>query len=477
LGQFLVGRRVSAGGSRVNRNSPRYARRTRRWWMVPSGDLTSYIFLFVMDFHASNFTAYGGFAPFGISPIFATIVSSGIAFSILGWRQSLEFGGEAANPQRDVPLAMLLSVVTAVVLYALLQIVFTGAIPWTHIRVHPGNWAGLEASSAASAPFLKVLRASGIAFLGGFSTLLLADAYISPGGAGYVQLGSATRILYGLSMYRYLPSSLRRLSERFRIPWIALLASTVIGALFFAPLPSWYTAVGFVSSAGVLSYVMGGVLITVLRRTAPSLDRPFRVKAIRLIAPLSTMAAVVVVYWSGFTVLIDVIAAVFVIIPLYAWGYAPARKWCSARLGALLGSVFLLAWGITQYFGHWIFAPANLPLGKHLAFPLYVLLMVIELAAFMVAMWWISKPPGRQALLAGLWLVVMLMVLLCLSYYGAYGPLARPAVRFPWDTLLALAIGLGSYYWAVASGFETEEIKLIKRQAEEQGMASAPRQT
>lgn len=42
LAQILIGRRVSAGGRVVGRNSQRYARRTRRWWTVPSGDLNSY---------------------------------------------------------------------------------------------------------------------------------------------------------------------------------------------------------------------------------------------------------------------------------------------------------------------------------------------------------------------------------------------------------------------------------------------------
>ncbi len=52
MGQFLVGRRVSAGGRRVNRNSPRYARRTRWWWRVRSGDLTSYLLGVILNYAA-----------------------------------------------------------------------------------------------------------------------------------------------------------------------------------------------------------------------------------------------------------------------------------------------------------------------------------------------------------------------------------------------------------------------------------------
>ncbi|HEX4203758.1 MAG TPA: amino acid permease [Ktedonobacteraceae bacterium] len=88
------------------------------------------LYLLFFLFQGSNFTSYGGLAPLGIAPIFLAVANSGIVFSFLGFRQGLDYGSEAKNPQRDVLRATILSVIIATVLYALLQIAFTGAINW-----------------------------------------------------------------------------------------------------------------------------------------------------------------------------------------------------------------------------------------------------------------------------------------------------------------------------------------------------------
>jgi amino acid transporter len=101
------------------------------WWKFVLPVLT-FIFLFFL-FNGSNFSAYGGFTPLGIAPIFKAIPLAGIVFSYLGFRQALDFGGEARNPQRDVPRATIFSVIAGMTLYTLLQIAFTGAIKWSSI--------------------------------------------------------------------------------------------------------------------------------------------------------------------------------------------------------------------------------------------------------------------------------------------------------------------------------------------------------
>lgn len=430
------------------------------WWklIVP---VFTFVLLFLFSFHANNFTAYGGFAPMGASPIFMAIATSGIVFAFLGFRQALDYAGEARDPQHDVPRATILSVLVAVVVYTLLQVAFTGAMDWSKAGVKPGDWAALTSASWASAPFASALQAGGIALLGAFAILLYADAFISPSGTGYIYLGTATRTLYGMSIMGYLPASVQHLSERFRIPWVALAASTVIGVLFFAPLPSWYLLVGFISSATVLTYIMGGVGLQVLRRTAPDLARPFRLPGAAIIAPLGFLAASLIVYWSTFATLINVVAAVFVALPLFVWFYAPARGWLDQRTGALLGVVFLVVWIATQVWGNWVLVPSSTPLTAHPAFALYFGLLILEVVAFAAIIRWRGSAAARQAVDRSWWFIFLVFATLGLSYFGAYGPLKTPVVPFPLDTVAALVIGLVSYYWGVASGFATDEIEAI----------------
>ncbi|MHB8296490.1 MAG: APC family permease [Acidimicrobiales bacterium] len=426
------------------------------WWKFIMPVLT-FLLLFLLSFHGSNFSAYGGFAPLGIKPIFSAIGTTGIVFSYLGFRQALDFGGEARNPQKDIPKATILSVLVGTALYVLLQLAFTGGIVWSKLGVKPGDWAGLVGNATlASAPFYHVLQASGVGLLGAFASLILVDAVISPAGTGYIYLGTSTRTLFGLSVDGYLPAGTQRLSST-RVPWVALLASAIVGSLFFAPLPSWYLLVGFISSATVLTYIMGGVGLTVLRRTASSLPRPYRLGAAGVLTPLSFLAATLIVYWAGFSVLANVVAAVFVALPAFVWFFAPKRGWMSAGPAAVLGIVYLAAWIVTQSWAGWVLSSAT----KHPPFLEYYALVLVEVVGFTLVSFALSNADGKHAIGKSWWLLFLILGTFGLSYYGGFGPLKNPPIPFPLDTLVAIGIGLVSFYWGCASGYETEEMTQI----------------
>jgi amino acid transporter len=422
------------------------------WWKLIIPVLT-FIFLFFV-FNGSNFTAYGGAAPLGVNSIFLAIATSGIIFAYLGFRQGLDFGGEAKNPQRDIPLATIMSVIAAAIIYILLQIGFIGALNWHQAGVTPGHWAALAQSKWGDGPLYHALHSSGIALLGGFSSLLLVDAFVSPSGTGWIYIGASTRVLYGMAMQDDLPRPLTRISERYRIPWIALIASLIIGCLFLLPLPSWYLLVGFISSATALTFMMGALQLQVLRRTAPDLPRPFRLKGAAVLSPLGFLSASMIIYWSGFKTLKGVIAAVFVGLCVYTFVHAPNSGWMRRPVGLVLGVVFLVAWVATQYVG---------PLGTAggLSFPVFFILCAIEVVGFSLLVWWTSTAEGRRAVNAAWWVLFLILASFLLSYYGAYGPLTKAAIPFPYDNLIAIVIGLISYYWGVASGFETDGIRAI----------------
>ncbi|EQD36787.1 amino acid permease-associated region [mine drainage metagenome] len=232
------------------------------WWKLIIPVLT-FIFLF-SAFHASNFTVSfpaggtSGFAPYGWAPVFESIALAGIIFSYLGFRQALDFGGEAKNPGRNIPLATILSVTIGIVVYTLLQLSFIGAINWGAAGIPVGDWKDLSISVWASTPFYSALGSSGIAFLGAFASLLLVDAWISPAGTGWIYLGTSSRTFYGLSADGFFGRLFLRMN-RWGIPWVALVASIVVGTLFLVPFPSWYLLVGFITLATTFTYIMGGV--------------------------------------------------------------------------------------------------------------------------------------------------------------------------------------------------------------------------
>ena len=116
------------------------------------------------------------------------------------------------------------------------------------------------------APLLNAVVAAGFTW---FAIVLLSDAALSPAATGWVWLGIGTRTVYSMSVNGELPKVFQRIN-RYGTPIVALLGCTVAGLLFFFPAPSWYLFVGMVSIALTLSYVMGGPVLAVLRRTAPA---------------------------------------------------------------------------------------------------------------------------------------------------------------------------------------------------------------
>jgi amino acid transporter len=432
----------------------------------------TFILIFALSFHSSNFSPPSGFASFGWSKVFYIIPAAGIVFSFLGFRQGLDFGGEARDPQRDIPFATIASVVIGIVVYALLQVAFTGGIVWHYFGVRTNDYAGLSSPSASAghvlataSPFFAVMKASGVAFLVSFfAYLLIADAFISPVGTGYIYLGTGGRTIYGMGVGGYFPRQATAVSSRTRIPWVALVASFLVALVFTIPSKSWLGLVGIITAMTVFTYIMGGVGLQVFRRTAPDLARPYRIGRPGFWAPLSFLAATAIVFWSGYTTLADLVALLFVGLPLYSWFFAADRGYMNRAAAYLTGAVFLVAWLLLQHWGHWVLssAPAT-KASDHAPFVEWFALCAVAVYGFCGLCWLFGSQEGRHLINRAWWLVTFILAEFCLSYYSSFGVTAHqphPLV-FPYDTLWALLIGLVCYYWAVASGYSTEEIQAI----------------
>jgi amino acid transporter len=426
----------------------------------------TFIFLFFL-FNGSNFSLYGGLTPLGTSPIFQAIPLTGIVFAYLGFRQALDYGGEGRNPQRDVPLATIISVLIAMVIYTLLQIAFTGAINWKVAGVTPGSWAALAASGLGGAPLAKTLAASGVAFFAAFAVLLYADAYISPSGTGLVYIGTGTRTIYGSAVDGYLPSAFHK-ANRWGVPIAPLVAATVIGWLFLVPLPSWYELVNLISSGTVLTYIMGGIGLRVLRRTAGELRRPFRLGGSAILSPIGFIAATLIVFWSGTSTLNYVVTGVFIGLPIYAWYYAHKRMGANAAGSIIVGVLMAAAVLITAILG---------PVGhKIIPWWLYFVLLLAETVIFSVYMWLAVEKSQRHQILASAWFIVLVFGIYLLSYFSVFGPSGKAAqLAFPWGTVIDIVFSIVMFFWAVASGYKTPEIEdIIATQSATSQAATTP---
>ena len=264
------------------------------WWKVAIPVLG--IIMLFTHFHAVNFGAGGGFAPFGMQAVFGAIPTAGVVFALLGFEQADQLAGEIKNPQRNLPRAVIGAIIIAVLIYTLLQVVFIGAIPHGLIS-GPKGWAGIPSTNPiAVGPFAGL---AGVVGLGWLAILLRLDAFISPFGTGLIYQTSTSRVGYGLARNRYFPQIFARTDKR-GVPWVSLLLAFALGLLFLLPFPSWKQLVGLVTSASVLMYAGAPLSLGAFRKQVPDASRPYRMPGATWLAPVAFIFACEIIYWAGF---------------------------------------------------------------------------------------------------------------------------------------------------------------------------------
>jgi amino acid transporter len=270
-------------------------------WKVLIPIITIFVLL-IGHFHGSNFGHVGGgFFVHGsaVKSILLTL-PAGIIFSLLGFEQAVQLGGEAKNPERDLARAVILSMLIGGVVYILIQLAFLGAMP-TNVLKANGGWTGLATSTSGvsnqlhAGPFFTLASIAGISWL---ATVLRIDAVVSPGGTGLMYETSSARLSFGLSRNGFLPTAFERVNRE-RVPVFGVIIATLVGVLFLLPFPSWAKLVNIVTSASVFMYAGAPVSLGALRKQKPNLPRTYRLPAANLIAPFAFAGAGWVILFTG----------------------------------------------------------------------------------------------------------------------------------------------------------------------------------
>ncbi|MBO0841903.1 MAG: APC family permease, partial [Nocardioides sp.] len=199
----------------------------------------------VTSFHGSNLSSQGFFTH-GAQGVFSAVATSGIVFSYLGFRQAIELAGEGARPKRDIPLAVLGSVLLTAILYILLQVAFLVALDPAKLAHHGWDNVGDVLTNSAG-PLASVAGAIGLAWL---AVLLYIDAVISPGDTGLIYMTTSARMTYAMGRNGNAPKALTK-TTRNGAPLVSLVLAFFIGIIAFLPFPSWQQLVGFITSATV----------------------------------------------------------------------------------------------------------------------------------------------------------------------------------------------------------------------------------
>jgi basic amino acid/polyamine antiporter, APA family len=223
----------------------------------------------------------GHFGNFGWSGI---VSGAGVIFfAYIGFDAVSTAAQEAKNPKRDMPLGIIGSLLVCTVLFILYSYVLTGVVNYKDLNVAaPLSLALLK----IPIPWLSV--AMNLAVLAGLTSVML------------VMLLGQSRVFYSMSHDGLLPALFSSVHPKFRTPWRCNLVLMLFVGLFaaFAPI----AVVGEMTSIGTLfAFVIVCAGILIMRRTQPSIPRPFRTPWVPLVPILGILTNLFLMSGLGWT--------------------------------------------------------------------------------------------------------------------------------------------------------------------------------
>lgn len=284
-----------------------------------------------------------GFAPYGWSAVLTAVATSGIVFSFNGFQSPVNLAGEARNPARSVPFAVIGSVLLALVIYVLLQLAYLGAVPAADAAK---GWHQLHFNS----PFANLAVALNLNWL---AMLLYLDAFVSPSGTGITYMATTSRMIYAMERNRTLPAILGRVHPLYGVPRPAIWFNLGVAFIFMFFFRGWDSLAAVISVATVISYLTGPVSLMALRRHASGLKRPLKVAGMRLIAPFAFACASLVLYWARWPLTGQIILVMVVALPVYFYYLAKGgwQHWAEDLRSAWWLVCYLPAMALLSYIG------------------------------------------------------------------------------------------------------------------------------
>jgi APA family basic amino acid/polyamine antiporter len=234
-----------------------------------------FLFIFIATPHI-KMENYADFVPFGWHGVISGAAT--IFFAYLGFDSVATAAEETKNPNRDLPIGIIGSLIICSVLYIAVALILTGIVHYSELN--------------NAEPMAHALRVNG-SNLG--SALIGTGAIAGMVAVLLVMMYGQSRIFFVMSRDKLIPEIFCKLHKKFHTPYIGCIFVTISVATIsgFTPIQT----MGQLSSLGTLfAFVVVAFGVIVLRIKRPKMERPFRCPAVFVVAPLAIISCSYLIY-------------------------------------------------------------------------------------------------------------------------------------------------------------------------------------
>jgi len=270
--------------------------------LIEAGGLIFIIIIGIPHFGSVDYTLLPSTSSIGA--IFSSVAL--IFFAYIGFEDIANIAEEVKKPQKNLPRAIIYSIIITTILYVLTAIAVVSIAPYEDIA---GSDAPLNYVATVALGPIGGLIMSSIAIFATANTVL-------------IMLIVTSRMIYGMARDKALPEGLSKISPKRRTPTLAVLATMILTIV-----PIFFGDISIVAHATVFGVLINFFLVNlsliVLRKNKPELDRPFKLKPNISWMPIIALLGCVVCFGLLFTfhwliIIIQLIIVLCGIVVFYA---------------------------------------------------------------------------------------------------------------------------------------------------------------
>jgi len=260
----------------------------------------------VIDGH--NFTP---FIPFGLTGV--TLASTLFFWSYTGFEAIVVPSEEVKNPSKNIPLAMILTMIITIVTYILVATMFLGMIDWRGLGIRPLSW---DKIGELGSPLAQVVLSSSVLKMGWLAIIISVGAIIATGGAGGTWILIQGRMPFAMAKDGLFWSRAGKINK-YGTPAFSLILTSVLTSIIIILIPRFVSISLIASITAILPYSAAVLAVPILRKTKKDVTRPFVLPFQKVFTLVGFVFSSWLIYWASWPWTLIGALLVFIGFPLF----------------------------------------------------------------------------------------------------------------------------------------------------------------